>query len=507
VQGADAGLYRNDDIHAIRILLLEPTTEIGGPRAHYNHGHERIRILGEFPVRKFKDEGRRMKDEKGTKKFHPSSFILHPSGQPLDPDGNPDTSFLAKVPADTAFTFQTLDKNGIVLNMAQTWHQLRPGEVRTDCGGCHAHSQKPTLFKDTAAAKPGYRVFDLTRRTPLLTTKDRDESKMQWDARDETGLRYEKVVKNVEYTHDVKPILKRSCVACHTKKADKPAGKLVLDDDGYVDVQQPAGLGFTIHVPGTYARLAADAAGKWGFKPLNRHGWTEQAASRYVRMFQARRSLLIWKVFGKRLDGWPNDDFPYETTPGDLASLRYHGKPAADTPHNRELSQVGYTGGVMPPPEAVAGTYVGPGGKTVKVAPLTAEDRRTLVRWIDLGCPIDLTPDGRGWALDEQRPTLTLTYPRPGANRSLTRLLVGMADHGTGLDMDSFEVVADFALDGVAAGQNLASRFRGKSPGVWELALSKPLTELSRGKLTVAVKDRQGNLTRIERTFSVVPPR
>ena len=47
----------------------------------------------------------------------------------------------------------------------------------------------------------------------------------------------------------------------------------------------------------------------------------------------------------------------------------------------------------MPPPEAVAGTYVGPDGKKIKVAPLTDEDRRTLVRWIDLGCPIDLDYD------------------------------------------------------------------------------------------------------------------
>ena len=65
----------------------------------------------------------------------------------LDPDGNPDTSFLAKIPADVAFTFQTLDKHGMVLNMAQTWHQVRPGEVRNDCGGCHAHSQKPTAVR------------------------------------------------------------------------------------------------------------------------------------------------------------------------------------------------------------------------------------------------------------------------------------------------------------------------------------------------------------------------
>jgi hypothetical protein len=41
------------------------------------------------------------------------------------------------------------------------------------------------------------------------------------------------------------------------------------------------------------------------------------------------------------------------------------------------------------------------------------------------------------------------------------------------------------------------------SDGVWELALATPLTNLPKGKLTVSVKDRQGNTSRIERTFSV----
>ena len=84
VQGADAGLYANDDIHAIRILALEPTSDTRpkGGRNYYNHAKERLRILGEIPVRKFS------RDPKG-------------NAQPLDPDGNPDTSFLAKIPADT----------------------------------------------------------------------------------------------------------------------------------------------------------------------------------------------------------------------------------------------------------------------------------------------------------------------------------------------------------------------------------------------------------------------
>ncbi len=121
-QGADAGKYDDTDIWAVRILAMEPNTHRSyGPdngRQFTSHANERLRILGEIPLRK--DDG---------------------GGELLDPEGNPDTSFLAKMPADTPFTFQTLDRNGMVLNMAQTWHQVRPGEMRADCGGCHAHSQ------------------------------------------------------------------------------------------------------------------------------------------------------------------------------------------------------------------------------------------------------------------------------------------------------------------------------------------------------------------------------
>src|SRR5205085_1993311 len=269
-----------------------------------------------------------------------------------DPDGNPDTSFLAKIPADVAWTFQTLDKDGMVLNMAQTWHQVRPGEVRNDCGGCHAHSQQPTLFEKTAAASKDYEVFDLTKLTPLLTTKAKDESKRQWDVKDETGLRYNKGVLNVEYHRDVRPILERSCVACHTQKWKKPAGNLVLDDDRpetHADGHLPLAK-----LPNRYFRLAVDQKGKYGHRPL-RSGYQ---GSRYVWPMQSRRSLLAWKVLGRRTDGFSNDDFPIETVPGDPNSLRLKGKPIPNTEQNRGRAVIGYMGSVMPPPEAVAGKYV-----------------------------------------------------------------------------------------------------------------------------------------------------
>ena len=41
--------------------------------------------------------------------------------------------------------------------------ELRPGEIRHNCGGCHAHSQQPTLFEKTAAAGANQRRQDTMR--------------------------------------------------------------------------------------------------------------------------------------------------------------------------------------------------------------------------------------------------------------------------------------------------------------------------------------------------------
>src|SRR5262249_25608339 len=155
-------------------------------------------------------------------------------------------------------------------------------------------------------------------------------------------------------------------------------------------------------------------------------------------------------------------------------TLAWKGK-AVDVAKFKARADVDYTGTAMPPPAAVAGTYKGPDGKVVKVPPLTDEDRRTLVRWGDLGCPIDLDfgrapPERRGYGFhaDDQRPTLALTYPRAGANGELTRILVGMHDYYSGLDMKTFRVVADFPVDGAAAGTDLAAKFKPQSQSVWE---------------------------------------
>jgi hypothetical protein len=448
-QGSDAGRYANSEIWAVRIVALEANTHRSyGPhegRHFESHAGERMRILGEIPLRK-----------------------VDAQGQPvLDPEGDPDTSFLAKIPADTPFTFQTLDRRGLALNTAQTWHQVRPGEVRADCGGCHAHSRQPLAFESTAAAQPGYEIHDLAKTTPLVT-----RSAAGVNGLDEVAA----PAVDVEFYRDVRPILQRSCVSCH--RAASPAGGLALDD-----------LALYGGLPGDYKRLADDRDAQWGYPPVIVNGtWRQTNASRYVRMFQSRRSLLVWKLFGQRLDGWTNADHPSETTPGDPSTL-----PAGADPNAADLD---YAGTVMPPP--------GSG-----VPALTEEEKMRIARWIDLGCPIDSgreTGDGDyGWFLDDNRPTLTVSLPRPGeAGEPVTALRFGVADAYSGVDLATLSVKADFPVAGRPPGTELADLAAAVDDGVYAIDRGTALPLAAGRQLWVEVADVEGNVTRVARTFSTL---
>lgn len=440
-QGADAGRYSNADIWAVRVLAMEPNSHRSyGPNAgrrYHNHANERLRVLGEIPLRKSDAEGNPL----------------------LDAEGNPDTSFLAKLPADTPFTFQTLDRNGMVLNFSQTWHQVRPGEMRANCGGCHAHSQLPLDFATTAAAAADFVVPDLGASTPLLTRID-----------GQPALRVEPTgVVDVEFLRDIRPILQARCVSCH-QGADPP-GALNL-----------ANLSPIQGLPGDYYRLAGDSQALHGYPPViaNRQ-WRQTNASRYIRMFQSRRSLLIWKLYGQRLDGWSNADHPTESVPGNPATL----PPGA----NANAADLDYSGAVMPPPPAV---------------PLTEEEKLRFVRWIDLGAPVDLDSSGYGWLLDDLRPTLTVSLPRPGANSGpITELRFAYTDANSGINQSSLSLSASFPVNGRPPGSELKDLASALGDDRYRIVLSSPLQQLQDALLHVRIADVQGNITRVARAFSV----
>ncbi|ARU56094.1 hypothetical protein OLMES_2021 [Oleiphilus messinensis] len=456
-QGSDAGQYSNSDIWAVRILSMEPNPDRGyGPHSSpqggiffKNHANERLRILGEIPLRKFGSNGEPI----------------------LDPQGNPDTSFLAKIPADTPFTFQTIDRNGMVLNMAQTWHQVRPGEVRNDCGGCHAHSQEPVKFSDTAAAKPDYEIWDLTQSTPLITQSGNGEPDV---------IKVPETVANIEFYQDIRPVLQEKCTSCHSASNTPIPAQLVLDD-----ISETDGL------PGDYKRLCSDKDAEYGIPPLVTVGskpkWRQTNASRYVRQFQSRRSLLMWKLFGERLDGWRNEDHPSASVPGDRSTL-----PEGTRVNDSDLD---FIGSVMPIP--------GHG-----VEPLSIDEKMNFARWIDLGCPIDLSlnssHEGYGWFSDDLRPTLTIAAPRAGVNPvPPSAIKIGIADAFSGINRASLRVTADFEVNGLAAGTDLSAEFSDLGGNVLSLPLTTSLTAGMPGTVYVEVADMQGNITREARSFSI----
>jgi hypothetical protein len=450
-QGADAGKYTNEDIYAVRVLSMEPTSAQsygpGGFRPDWkSHANERLRILGEIPLRKFNSNGEPI----------------------LDADNNPDTSFLTKLPADLAFTFQTIDKKGMVLNMSQTWHQLRPGEQRSDCGGCHGHSQQPMSFAGTAASNSSYVVPDLANTTPMLSVNDSGETEL---------VTFAQGALDVEFNRDIKPIIERSCAACHSD--NNPSGApaiLVLDKDELIDGYDNA-----------WHRLANDQEADYGIPPLTEPYWWRQTnRSRYIRAFQSRRSLLMWKIWGQRLDGWSNENHPSATVRGDKTTLAEGGS-------NGEVnrSDLDFDGQICPPPGSAQA--------------LSENEKMLFARWIDLGSPISKpqTTD-LSWFTDEVRPTLALSA-KPDA-KTLSSIQIGMHDYYSGLDLDSLSVKANFILAGRAAGSELANLFTPRSDQVWQLDLAAALSVKTGDTLHISVKDQSGNVVNLKRTFKLATP-
>lgn len=353
----------------------------------------------------------------------------------------------------------------MLLNVSQTWHQVRPGEMRADCGGCHAHSQRSLLFESTAAGKPGFVPADLTRLTPVLSLTPAGETLQKY---------LTTRVLDVEFHRDIKPILQRSCVACHS--GSTPPMGLRLDDSSIV-----------ADFDNTYNRLANDAAATYGIKPvINGQTWRGSNASRYVRKFQSRRSLLMWKLWGERLDGWINADHPSEATPGNASTL-----PAGA---DRNAADIDFTGTMMPPP--------GSG-----VTPLGNEEKLMFARWIDLGAPVDNT-DARlkpfGWFNDEQKPVLTLTSPtRASSMRGLTQISFGAYDNYSGLDRSSLSVKTNFAVDGQPPGTELIGRFS-EADHVWTYAFPALTGRADRPTVTVTARDMRGNESKIDRVANSI---
>lgn len=279
IQGTDVRVYADHEVYGVRIisipeLIYTQTIQVKDtaaskyspddrmtyqPRRFGSTHDESWEILGEFPLTN--------KDI-------------------TDEQGNPDTSWWAKVPSDTPLLIQAIDINGRTLYSEVAWRSMSPGEERTDCGGCHAHSvNAPPLAFETTAAGTGALIQNISG----ISDDDPMISNGVWDLTlNRTPLLNESggvdIISggsiDIEFSRDIKPIFDAKCNACHT--AGQSNGGLVLDDDQ------------------TWERLAQSTSSTT---------YVEPQMSKYIRSPQASASLLMWVVEGARLDGRDNSTF------------------------------------------------------------------------------------------------------------------------------------------------------------------------------------------------------
>jgi hypothetical protein len=263
-----------------------------------------------------------------------------------------------------------------------------------------------------------------------------------------------KAKRSIEYERDIRPILDRSCVSCHSGAA--PSGNLDLSDKTNFGGYETTYLCLTAAVRDNL---------KCSFDK-----------TRYIVPLQARRSLLMWKLYGRRLDGLTNETFPSEAIPGDPTS--------APPGSRKEMLDLDYTGTIMPPPDS-------------GVPPLTEEEKMLIGRWIDLGSGSDPLPaefKDRGYFADQLPPTLNVSSPRAEAMASLDELSFAALDYLSGLDVDKTSVKADFDVNGHLAGTELFSFFQRAQDGKrFVLPLDHPITNLAAGHVTVTVYDKANN--------------
>ena len=194
-QSATQGVVPSD-IEWLRIIAFNPTTAYIGKDypaailATINSAEVNVQNYEGFHSQ-FNERAGFYEQLIPVKKYRKTDGTLHygpdpPAGATVinGPDGQADTSFKAILPADQPWTFQTLNAAKEAVFTAQTWHQLRPRESRTNCNGCHAHFNPfPTPFEQTFAASAEYATLKLDK------------------------------IKTVEWARDIKPIADRHGVS------------------------------------------------------------------------------------------------------------------------------------------------------------------------------------------------------------------------------------------------------------------------------------------------------
>lgn len=389
--GAELAIFDNSEVYGVRVLLPIPPypfDDYNGIEMWSGIQKHHLRILGEFPIRKA-------------------------DGAPSDQQGNPDTSFVLKIPADTPFVFQSIDKRGMALdieNSART--EIRGGQQF--CIGCHVHTREgidPSASPAKLQVNAEYGDFS----GPVAPLFDAFDSAGNPTVRAATAI-YPTEAPGVDkrrsfavdWEHGVKQVIQARCASCHGagQSAQLSTG-LLLDDTS-----------------ATYDLLIKNTGADT--KYVRYKCCTD---SRWISYNSARSSMLVWALYGERLDGRnPATGLPWgakdEVIPADKQGLAGVLVDKA----TKDGIKANDTTNMLDHPDTWPNV-----AEHLKLLPtgMTEQEKRLIARWIDLGAPKLNTHN------DMIRPVLTITPERDGS--VLTTLYVGLWDDSA-LDYSTFKV-------------------------------------------------------------------
>ena len=399
--GADLAIFANTEVYGIRVTLPMPTyinNYSGGMERWAGIQEHHLRILGEFPVRK-------------------------PDGTPLDGQGNPDTSFVVRVPANTPFLFQTLDKRGMALDVETSSRTVAAGELQF-CGGCHVHTrdaQDPaaSLAKLDTSATYGDFIGD---SAPLFSGLDAAGNPVVKTAKEIyptlPGIKNRRSF-GVDWNSGISTIIGNRCASCHGEgqSAQQITGLRLDKTDLTYDLlinnkyKREDGVNINSSTKPGNGLTDLDNAGNDRITPR----YACCTPSRWISLNSARSSMLVWALYGERLDG--RDP---------ATGLPYKGSDVLVDPYQRDRPEV----------------WPKVGEHAAYVANMPESEKQLVARWLELGAPKANIHD------DMIRPVLTVTPQTAGS--SISTVLIGMWDDSP-LDYSKFKV----SFDGVNITPNI----------------------------------------------------
>jgi hypothetical protein len=202
-----------------------------------------------------------------------------------------DGSFAVEVPANRSLHMQTLDQYGMMLVNQLTWVQVMPGERRL-CTGCHDSHDRDKIINDLEILT-SLQVRNRARGSLYNAGFNNADNVMNHPAaRADTVDFFDRY--RTSRTNTVQAIFDQRCVSCHN--AASPGGGLSLATIPSDLVPPASNMSGTTSVYDTLTTA-------------NKYISRTNASMNYVSQSGARRSPLMWVMYGRQLNNSNNTDY------------------------------------------------------------------------------------------------------------------------------------------------------------------------------------------------------